>query len=271
MLFRVGVVFRDIFYQYILNAALGFKYGLIKLRDERIRGLYTHYEGLQVIDEILALKQYNIAHQLSPKLVIDVGTHIGVFTTLMASKGAQVIAIEPMVINYRLLLNNVKLNVLVGKVKPIKKCIASERCAMKIGWIGQEEIVECITLNNVINEFVNNKVVDLVKMDVEGAELDILTQNNEWLDKIAHLVMEIHPNVYGIKGVKAIVESLHNRKFKCETRILTIPSYQALKRYLQTFKLQPATLLLLFLKIMIASLYREHKLSYLYCYKSTST
>ena len=47
-----------------------------------------------------------------------------------------------------------------------------------------------------------------------------------------------------MKGVKAVVENLYNRKFRCVVKTLTIPYYQALKQYLlQIFKLQPATLL----------------------------
>jgi hypothetical protein len=45
------------------------KYSLvsIKLDDKRFK-LYTHYEGLQVIDEILLLGQYHLAYRLKPRV-----------------------------------------------------------------------------------------------------------------------------------------------------------------------------------------------------------
>jgi len=76
--------------------------------------LYTHYEGLQVIDEIFILGQYSKGLTHDNRVVVDVGSHIGTFTLLsalnMKRKGIRgvVVAIEPTFINYGLLLNNVK-------------------------------------------------------------------------------------------------------------------------------------------------------------------
>lgn len=50
--------------------------------------------------------------------------------------------------------------------------------------------------------------VDLLKIDIEGAELDLLTKENSWLSKVNAIVAEIHPQVYGLRGVDEIVTAL---------------------------------------------------------------
>ncbi len=36
--------------------------------------------------------------------------------------------------------------------------------------------------------------IDLVKMDIEGAEKDVLSINNQWLNHVGALILEVHPN-----------------------------------------------------------------------------
>ena len=50
-------------------------------------------------------------------------------------------------------------------------------------------------------------------MDIEGAELDVLTENNEWLKAVDALVMELHPRVYGAEGLKQIASGLAKTSF----------------------------------------------------------
>jgi FkbM family methyltransferase len=161
------------------------KYSLvsIKLDDKRFK-LYTHYEGLQVIDEILLLGQYHLAYRLKPRVVIDVGAHIGIFTVSMAKhikevcNNGLIIAIEPVSINYNAMLNNIEINMVKDIVKPIRAAVASKEDYIEVEWIGVRERVKTVTMNRLI-EIVKEKgynYIDLVKIDIEGAELEILTK-----------------------------------------------------------------------------------------------
>lgn len=50
--------------------------------------------------------------------IIDVGAHIGAFSVLAAAHGARVVALEPVLENFQLLEENLRLNNLLGIVKP---------------------------------------------------------------------------------------------------------------------------------------------------------
>jgi hypothetical protein len=56
-----------------------------------------------------------------------------------------------------------------------------------------------INLELIKDEGINS--IDLIKIDIEGAELDIITEDLEWLNRIKALVIELHPQVYDVKGV----------------------------------------------------------------------
>ena len=38
------------------------------------------------------------------------------------------------------------------------------------------------------------KEIDLLKIDIEGAEEELLARNNEWLAHVGAIILEIHPN-----------------------------------------------------------------------------
>ena len=84
---KVGPILRSVVYD-IIKALCGRSYMLIEVKTDTIREkmkLYTHYEGLQVIDELLLLGEYAKVFELKPKTVIDISAYIGVFTVMTGS------------------------------------------------------------------------------------------------------------------------------------------------------------------------------------------
>jgi FkbM family methyltransferase len=151
---------------------------------------------------------------------VDIGAHIGTFTLLAAyailnaHNDGLVISVEPVSVNYVALLNNVMLNNVEKYVHPIRAAIASKSGLAEIEWIGRNEKGRAMTMHeivDIVNGFYSH--IDLVKMDVEGAELDILTNNNDWLKHVNSMVMELHPQVYGLKQN---IESLRRSRFSCK-------------------------------------------------------
>jgi FkbM family methyltransferase len=51
--------------------------------------------------------------------------------------------------------------------------------------------VPSITITEAIDLF-ENKYVDFIKLDIEGAENEVLTKNNDWLDSVSCMNIEIH-------------------------------------------------------------------------------
>jgi len=153
---------------------------------------------------------------------IDVGAHIGGVSLYLASKGINVVAVEPIPENVTALKRHIELNPdLPGKIHVLHKAIDS-RAGRKvfvnyfdtsnehglvhefIGSIadkaalnpacksGRSIEVKTISLTNIFNDFKIDKCCFL-KMDCEGGEWKAFSKiSNSILDKITFIVGEIH-------------------------------------------------------------------------------
>jgi len=132
-------------------------YILVSVIDDEVLKFFTHYEGLQVIDELLLLNQYGRALKLRPRVVVDLGAHIGVFTILIAKRilntfnDGLVISVEPASVNYLALVNNLKLNHVEKIVLPIRRAVASKPGSIEVTWLDSRETVYTITLDQILN------------------------------------------------------------------------------------------------------------------------
>jgi FkbM family methyltransferase len=153
--------------------------------------------------------------------IIDLGAHAGSFTIyaiLYSKPETRIIAVEPSRRNYELLLNNLKLfeNIIRDKkleILVLRKAVWSQRGRFKFVDTGYSEgghideaqytregtFIETITLDELI---ALSKGRVLVKMDIEGAELPVLTASKE-LHKVIKLAMEAHGReVYLVKALR---------------------------------------------------------------------
>lgn len=157
---------------------------------------------------------YNRFFNLQPgNIVVDAGAHIGVYTLKAAkevgNKG-RVIAVEPEDENYKLLTRNIRINK-YQNVTPVKTALsdfegkatfflkARSRSHSLIGKTWVTPIVDVTetavtTLDKLLNKLAIKKV-DLLKINVEGAELDVLKGSRELLTKrrISKIVTTPHP------------------------------------------------------------------------------
>lgn len=135
----------------------------------------------------------------NPKVVVDIGAHIGGTAVLAASLGAKVYAYEPTQDNFNLLLENIKLNNLEHKIHCVKKGVGNPGKRMiyfsnKNSGMGtftkiseRSEEVEIIGIKEV---FKNIKHCDLLKIDCEGAEYEFLEDLP--YQKIDNISLELH-------------------------------------------------------------------------------
>jgi len=232
--------------------------------------LYTHYEGLQVIDEVFVLGQYSKGLESNSRVVVDVGAHIGTITLLaalaMKRRGVQgvVISVEPVSINYMLLLNNVKLNQLEQYVKPIKAAVASHKTTVEVEWIGNKEKVQTVTMQEIVEliKKLGYDSIDLLKIDIEGAELDVILNNSSWLGRVKRIIMELHPQMYGYSGVSKIVRELKKRGFEVRIVHRLVDTRHALCEWIDKVK-SPYTELLTLWKAVVLLYARTLILQYL--------
>jgi FkbM family methyltransferase len=152
---------------------------------------------------------YNAYAPKPGDVVLDIGAYIGAFSMRAARSCSRVIAYEPHPENYRMLVANLHLNGLYGKVTPFRQAL-SERPGRRALYSGdffmgfslykdwrdkspkKEVPVECVTLKEILD---SNRLsrVDLLKLDCEGAEYPALMKaDSRTLSKIRRIIMEHH-------------------------------------------------------------------------------
>lgn len=140
-----------------------------------------------IYHEIYSRKVYNRVREIQKDdVVIDVGAHIGVFTLRAARRAVEglVIAVEPHPLNYRLLMENVKrnnlknvvaLNLALSNYNGTANLYESVFSGLHslVTRKGKFVRVPVKTLDRMVEELRIVKI-DVIKIDVEGGELDVL-------------------------------------------------------------------------------------------------
>lgn len=164
---------------------------------------------------------------------VDIGAHIGKYSIPIAKivgDNGLVIAVEPCPENYMTLKENIKLNGLKNVIA-LKMAAWNKKCKIKL-FIGDKGglhslkkdfglgyiVVQADALDNVFDQF-GVKNINYVKIDVEGAELEVLkglertlqmlkpnivieikdeniSEVNEFLKELGYFSVQIAPNYY---------------------------------------------------------------------------
>jgi len=174
-----------------------------KFRLETFEPLFINYE--QFFTTKIYESFFNQIDNLDT--VADIGANVGLFTELVLRKGAKkVISSE---INDLAIELFEKIHGDNKKVKLIHEGISKEDGHLDIyidpnnstigsihnlGGLSQIKKIPTISLDNFLKE---QKKLNLLKMDIEGAEYDVFRgTSNETLDKIDYILLEFHEN-YG--------------------------------------------------------------------------
>lgn len=177
---------------------------------------------------VFELQEYNINLPFVPKTIIDGGANIGMSSIFFATRFplAQIIAIEPDPENFSLLTYNTRAFPSVqrrkegiwsksGFVRIIDT--AADKNAFQVCWqpeIG-EKAIPAISLGD-IKTILGTETLDIVKLDVEGAEKAIFEENfEEWLPYTKVLIIETHDRM--LPGCsRAVFNAIIKYNFKCE-------------------------------------------------------
>ncbi len=186
-----------------------------------------------VIDETLRHRDYgNLVRE--GDTIIDLGANIGSFSADASRKAKKVVAYEPDKSNYKQLEKNLQLNN-IGNVETHREAVSNSTgkrtfytSAINKGtssfykrkWLltayehlfgNKEDKVDCTTLDRIVHKAGD---VDLLKMDVEGAEYDILLNTGkETLGHIKRIVMEYHPTAGDGHGPEELSKYLEDNGF----------------------------------------------------------
>ncbi|MDR7568571.1 MAG: FkbM family methyltransferase, partial [Armatimonadota bacterium] len=155
--------------------------------------------------------------------VVDVGANLGYFALLAARRVApngRVFALEPFPASYQLLRRNIEANgfnhvvalpVAAGRSSGKRKIYVYPQANWNSFFSGNrkpidELDVDVCTLDNLLT---NVPRVDLIRMDVEGAELDVLYGSQKILGNLSpKIVIEVHPTLLGVDGYRELLNLL---------------------------------------------------------------
>ena len=194
---------------YSMTTRIKFTKSKPKYRLESFDPLFVNYE------QFFTNKIYDSFFSEIEKLdnVLDIGANVGLFTKLCLDKGANKIysaEINQKAIdcfntihknNERVILVDKAVSTTVGEIEfyidPENSLIGSLHQSHTDS-LSNKEIVKTITLDEIITSN-NIERVNLLKMDIEGAEYDaIKTISDDNLKKVDYILMEFHDNFGGI-------------------------------------------------------------------------
>jgi FkbM family methyltransferase len=148
-------------------------------------------------------------------VIIDVGAHIGAYTVLVADSHRTLVSVEPDQENFQLLATNVAMNYL-SNVTPVNAAL-SDKCGKTllykharstrssiISKSGRAVVVETLTLDALVEKY-GLRCVDLVKIDVEGAEIDIIQGGSRTISSNQGIRLELG---YYSQKADSLLESL---------------------------------------------------------------
>lgn len=195
-----------------------------RLRDGRTLTLRGGTQDPSVFHEVFVRDVYRLSNDASPlKDVLDLGGNVGMFSVRIASRARRVFAYEPVPSNFEQLKRNV-----AGypNITPVNEAVGATHGVLKL-FPGQSDRgtgrfsahpdasthdtahpfeVPCVTLAMVFQRH-GIEQLDLMKIDVEGAEHEILRAGAGLLGRVARIVGEYHPASTGSgESLKAMLE-----------------------------------------------------------------
>lgn len=176
------------------------------------------YSSIDIYTKIFKENDHFLIPKFSGKdvnLVIDLGANEGYYILKLKQNNSKcrVMAVEPNPLAFEILKKNIKSNklnniILVNKavdsksgkitleiVEQFSAIGGKDLGIMERPWLKKEMIkkveVDCLTLNKLCKDYKINRI-DILKLDVEGMEMEILKNSKSLLNKIHKIVVEWH-------------------------------------------------------------------------------
>ena len=165
---------------------------------------------VEVAWTVLYRKDYSIVPAIPAKSIVDAGAYTGLSSLFFAQMfpNAAIFAIEPEPGNFALLCKNTASQ---PNIKPLNVALWSSSANMTLTdrgigqWgytVASEQAlgylrnhysitVKCIDLVNLCKRF-DISEVDILKLDIEGAEREVLKNCDSWIDRVKVIVAELH-------------------------------------------------------------------------------
>jgi len=137
---------------------------------------------------------------------VDVGANVGGFSVRACKIGARVIAVEPSPDNFQVLKLNLELNqcinanalnIAAGRREEIRELFGDSSTVGYSLIQGEEKavrgLVEVKPLDVAIPALLGDEWVDLLKVDVEGSEVEVIKSASDLLKRTRYIIVEVIP------------------------------------------------------------------------------
>ena len=153
--------------------------------------------------QIFIRKDYDIGLAARPRLIIDGGANVGYASVFFANKypGAKIIAVEPEETNYEMLRENTRA---YPNVTALRSGIWGARGRLAVEnpgdekWCfrvreaeGQDGSIEALRVEDLV-ELSGADFIDILKLDIEGAEREVFAEPPAWLERVGVIIIELH-------------------------------------------------------------------------------
>lgn len=186
---------------------------------------------IYILEEVHAYGMYDRVPSYIPRpgwFVVDAGANAGVFTVTAATKGARLIAIEPNSECFERLVRNVRDNGLGSQVRQFHAALGDHAGAASLvvqggGTTGGHVVdavngagddsapwVRMCTVDEIVTD-AGIEHVDLLKMDIEGAEVRALRGAARTLARTDRIIYEYH-SAELLSGTREILDPLGFRE-----------------------------------------------------------
>lgn len=162
------------------------------------------------LDQIFFHKEYGFEVARDPVAILDAGANIGLASILLANRfpQAKIIALEPEAGNFALLERNVAP---YPNITPVRAALWHDNSSVEIvdpglGYWGfmvrsgtekrrpteeSDTQVPAMTVDAIMQKYAIDRI-DILKIDIEGAEYEVFDDPSLWISKVDTLIVELH-------------------------------------------------------------------------------
>ena len=146
------------------------------------------------------------------RTIIDLGANIGLASRYFADcfQNCKILAVEPNQSTYELLISNVQDLVTRGRCQTLRAAVWNSEATLAGGAPDDPDHYSAFAVHETAPGLADNAIVgwpmskiithsgfekiDLLKVDIEGAEVELFKGNSEWLQRVNAIAIEFHEN-----------------------------------------------------------------------------
>lgn len=170
--------------------------------------LRTRTSDVPIYRKVFINAEYEIELSKEPKVIVDCGGNVGFAAVYFANRypNATIISIEPEITNLSLLLTNIKP---YSNIIPIHAALWKSNTNVELVDSGKghwafstkesdrrktmhvDNVISGITVDKIMADY-SIDFIDILKIDIEGAEKEVFENVSKWINKVGVIMIELH-------------------------------------------------------------------------------